>query len=201
MPNWKSVKSINLKSNSYVMSSLEMAFAWIFIRFKPLLIRLFQLVFEMSNVFFGFANFHRCFIAHYFLIVVFLILLIRNDQPFFWGVEVNNAFQSLKVLFMNTPLLIHVDPSKPFVLNMNAFDFIICIILSQLEENNLLHFVDFCSCKYFHAKINYEIYDKKLIAIIDAFKEWCHLLKGAQWRTPNSLRDSNVNPKQKTSEE
>jgi hypothetical protein len=40
MPNWISVNSINLKWNSWVTSSLEMAFACIIIRFTPLLIGL-----------------------------------------------------------------------------------------------------------------------------------------------------------------
>jgi hypothetical protein len=29
-------------------------------------------------------------------------------------------------------------------------------------------------------KINYKIHDKKLLAIMDAFEEWCHLFEGAQ---------------------
>jgi hypothetical protein len=57
MPNWKSVNSINLKWNSWVMSSLKMAFAWILAKFKPLLIKLLQLLFEMSNVFLDLPTF------------------------------------------------------------------------------------------------------------------------------------------------
>ncbi len=53
MPNWKSVNSINLRWNSWVILFLEMAFAWTFVRFKPLWIRLPQLMFGMFNVFLG----------------------------------------------------------------------------------------------------------------------------------------------------
>jgi hypothetical protein len=81
---------------------------------------------------------------------------------------------------MTTPLLIHVDPSKPFVLETNAYDFIVGTVLSQLGKNNLLHLVDFCFHKFFLKDINYNIHDKKFIAIVDAFKKWHHLLKGAQ---------------------
>jgi len=45
-----------------------------------------------------------------------LIRLTKKDQPFFWEVEIENAFQYLKVSSTTTPLLIHADPSKPFVL-------------------------------------------------------------------------------------
>jgi hypothetical protein len=36
--------------------------------------------------------------------------LIKKDQPFSWGVEVENAFQFLKVFFMIAPLLILANP-------------------------------------------------------------------------------------------
>jgi hypothetical protein len=62
-----------------------------------------------------------------------------KDQPFSWGVEVDNAFQSLKVSFMTTPLLIHADLSKLFILEMDTFDFIVGVVLSQLGKKNLLY--------------------------------------------------------------
>jgi hypothetical protein len=86
--------------------------------------------------------------------------LTRKDQPFSWGVEVENAFQYLKASFMIAPLLIHVGPSKPFVLETDAFDFALCVVLSQPKENNLLHPIGFHSHKFSPPKINYEIHDK-----------------------------------------
>jgi hypothetical protein len=105
---------------------------------------------------------------------------IKKDQPFSQRVEAKNAFQFLKASFTIVPLLIHVDPSKPFILEINTFNFAIGAILSQLGKNNFLHHVGFCSRKFSPAEINYEIYDKKLLAIVDAFEEWRHLLEGAQ---------------------
>jgi hypothetical protein len=80
--------------------------------------------------------------------------LIKKDQPFPWGVKVENAFQSLKVFFTIASFLIQTYFSKPFVLETNIFDFAIGDILSQLGENNLLHHVGFHSYKFFHVKIN-----------------------------------------------
>jgi hypothetical protein len=73
----------------------------------------------MFNVFFGLP----IFITHYSTIGTPLTHLTRKDQPFSWGVEVENAFQFLKASFTITTLLIHVDPSKPFVLKTNTLDF------------------------------------------------------------------------------
>jgi hypothetical protein len=53
----KSVDSINLRYNYWVIFFLEMAFAWTFVSFKPLWIRLPQLLFKMLNDFIGSPNF------------------------------------------------------------------------------------------------------------------------------------------------
>ncbi len=92
-----------------------------------------------------------------------LIRLTKKDQPFSWGVEAENAFQYLKASFTSTPLLIHVNPSKPFVLKTNASDFRLRTMFSQLGDGDLLHLIEFCFCKFFLIEINYEIHDKKTI--------------------------------------
>jgi hypothetical protein len=44
--------------------------------------------------------------------VTLLPHLIQKDQSFSWGVEVENAFQSLKSSFTIAPFFIHTNPSK-----------------------------------------------------------------------------------------
>jgi hypothetical protein len=67
----------------------------------------------------------------------------RKDQPFSWGVEVENAFQSLKALFTIAPLFIHVNLAKPFVLETDASNFALGAILSQHGKYNLFHLLVF----------------------------------------------------------
>ncbi len=50
----------------------------------------------------------------------------------------------------------------------------------NLEKDNLLHTIGFRPCKFSFTEINYEIHDKKNLAIVDAFEERCHLLEGIQ---------------------
>jgi len=104
--------------------------------------------------------------------------LTRKYQHFSWGVEVDNVFQYLEASFMIDPLLICANISKPFVLETDAFNFAIGAMFSQLGKNNLLHIV--YSCKFFPIEINYNIHNKELLTIVDAFEEWCHLLEGIQ---------------------
>jgi hypothetical protein len=63
---------------------------------------------------------------------------------------------------------------------MNAFDFVVSVIFSQLGENNIFHLVGFCSHKFSPMEINYKIRDKELLAIVDAFEEWNHLFERVQ---------------------
>jgi hypothetical protein len=81
---------------------------------------------------------------------------------------------------MTPPLLIHLDLSKPFVLEIDVSNFEISAILSQLGKYNFFHPIGFCFCKFFLAEINYKIHDKEVLIIMDTFKEWCHLLEGTQ---------------------
>jgi len=81
---------------------------------------------------------------------------------------------------MTTPFLSHVNPFKPFVLKTDDSNFVVNIVFSQLGEDNLLHLVDFRSCKFSLTKINYNIHDKKLLAIVNAFEEWHHLFESVQ---------------------
>ncbi len=63
---------------------------------------------------------------------------------------------------------------------MDVSNFLIGVVLSQLGEDNLLHLVGFHSSKFSHVEINHKIHDKELLAIVDAFEEWRHLLEGVQ---------------------
>jgi hypothetical protein len=81
---------------------------------------------------------------------------------------------------MIAPLLIYVDPSKPFVIKTDTFGFTLGVVLSQPWDDDLLHFVVFCSLKFFLAKINYKIHDKEFLVIVNAFEKWRHLFEGVQ---------------------
>ena len=89
-----------------------------------------------------------------------------------------NAFQALKQGFTNAPILIHVDLPKSFYLEADASDF--GSISSQYGKDGRLHPIAFQSQKFSAVEINYEIYEKELLAIICAFKELQHFLKDTQ---------------------
>jgi RNase H-like domain found in reverse transcriptase len=72
------------------------------------------------------------------------------------------------------------DQAKPFTVEADASDFAIGAVLSQLDSAGDERPVAFYSRKLAAAEINYEIYDKELLAIVAAFEQWRHYLAGAQ---------------------
>ena len=60
----------------------------------------------------------------------------------------------------------------------DASDYVSEEILSQYDENDVLYSVVYFFKKHSSAEYNYKIYNKELMAIICAFKEWCPELEG-----------------------
>jgi hypothetical protein len=79
----------------------------------------------------------------------------------------------LKKTFTSAPVLLHPDPAKPFTVETDASDFAIGVVLSQPDENGILHPIVFYSWNCTPPDVNYPIYDKELSAIIATFEE-CH---------------------------
>jgi len=64
------------------------------------------------------------------------------------------------------------------VVETDASDFALGCVLSQFKDKRL-HPVAFHSRKLNPAERNYEIHDKELLSILEAFEEWNHYLVGA----------------------
>ena len=60
----------------------------------------------------------------------------------------------------------------------NALDYALAAILSIINKDNEVHPVVFYSCTFTAVKLNYDIYNKELLAIFEAFKIWWHYLEG-----------------------
>jgi hypothetical protein len=82
--------------------------------------------------------------------------------------------------FTSAPILIHPDLAKPFIVETNVSDFALGAILSQFGIDGLLHPFTFYSRKLTNAEINYQVYDKELLAIITTFEQWRPYLARAQ---------------------
>jgi len=132
------------------------------------------------QAFLGFANFYRRFIRDYSKVVRPLTELTKKTEQWSWNTEAVAAFQELNKRFTQAPILTHFDPTRPVILETDASDFAIGAVLSQRDEENRLHPVAFHSRKFQPAEINYDIHDKELLAIVDAFKHSHRYCEGAE---------------------
>jgi len=133
--------------------------------------------------FLGFANFYRRFIKDYSKVVMLLTRMTKKEGgqyvPFVWGPEQQAAFDLLKKAFTSAPILRHFDYDWEIIVETDTSDYVSAGILSQHDDDDVLHPVAFYSKKQSPAECNYEIYDKELMAIIWAFEEWRPHLEGS----------------------
>ena len=129
------------------------------------------------RAFLGFGNFYRRFIRAFSRLAQPLTALTKKGQPFVWTSECQSAFDKMKTAFTTAPVLTHFDFEKDVVIETDASDFVSAGIMSQRDDEGILHPVAYYSKKHSPAECNYDIYDKKLMAVVWAFEEWrCYLI-------------------------
>ncbi len=94
-----------------------------------------------------------------------------------WTEKAEKAFKKLKKLFISQSILIMFESEKFIMLKMNASDEAIKTCISQSDDKRRLHSITYYNCKLTVAELNYEIHDKKLLVIVDFFKQWRVYLK------------------------
>ena len=129
---------------------------------------------KVKNIqsFLGFANFYCWFIFNYLDIVIPLTCLTQKDIPWKFDSFCQDAFNSLKKTFIFTSILTYWIPDAQLIVETDASDYALAAILSIVNIDNEVHPVAFHSHTFTAAKLNYDIYDKELFAIFEAFKIW-----------------------------
>ncbi|QRW22891.1 Transposon Tf2-7 polyprotein [Rhizoctonia solani] len=128
--------------------------------------------------FLGFINFYRRFIHNFSKLAQPLYQLLQKNIPWEWGERQEVSFKALKQALIESPVLIQPNPYKEFFLECDASDFATGAVLNQKGSDDKLHPVAFLSKSLAPAERNYDIFDKELLAVVRALKEWRHLLEG-----------------------
>ena len=137
---------------------------------------------KIKNIqsFLGFTNFYRCFILHYSDIAVLLTHLTHKGCGWDFSNKCHSAFNTLKKAFTTTPVLTHWIPGSPLIIKMDMSDYTLTAILSTVSlMDNEVHPIAFHSCTFTPPELNYDVHDKELLTIFEAFKIWHHYLKGS----------------------
>ena len=107
----------------------------------------------------GFGNFYQKFIRGFSHLAQPLNQLLKKDQPFIWTNEAQKAFDDMKKRFMEEPVLIMPDQTKPFQIKCDASKWASGAVLMQLDVNGDRHPCAFISRTFSPTERNYEIYD------------------------------------------
>ncbi len=127
--------------------------------------------------FIDFCNFYWCFIKNFSKIVHSMIQLTQKKIIFEWNEVCQTAFNHMKKCIIETFILRHFNQTCDFILEINLFNYVNDEVLSQYDDEDVLHSIVFYSKNMFSVECNYEIYDKKLLIIIWAFEHWQLKLK------------------------
>jgi len=84
----------------------------------------------------------------------------------------------LKGQFTREPVLTAPDLDKKIRMEVDTSDYAMSGVLSMEYEDGLWKPVAFLSKSLNETERNYEIHDKKMLAIIKRLENWRHLLKG-----------------------
>ncbi len=124
-----------------------------------------------------FVNFYRRFIKNFSKLVKSFTQLTRKNMSFVWNEICVQAFNNLKKQVSSVSVLRHFDLKRQAILKIDASNYVKGEILSQYDDERVLHSMTFYSKSMILAEINYHIYDKKLLVIIQCFKHWRFELK------------------------
>ncbi len=86
-------------------------------------------------------------------------------------------FDHMKKWMTEASILRHFNQNRKTILETDSFNYVNDDILSQYNDEETLHLMIYYSKNLSLAECNYEIYDKKLLAIICVFEHWWSELK------------------------
>ena len=88
--------------------------------------------------FIGLCNYYRRFVKNFSAIAKPLHMLTKKGKKFIWTTDCDSAFSILKKRLTTSPVLLHPDNTKPFIVECDASNFAVGAVLSQYDNENRL---------------------------------------------------------------
>ena len=135
----------------------------------------------------GLFSYYRRFIPNFSTVAKPLVVLTEKNQPFKWGATQQAAFDRLKELFGEAPILAHPRSDGDFILDTDASNEGIGAVLSQIQDGEE-RVIAFASKTLSRAERNYCITRRELLAVVVFCEQFKHFLVGRKFevRTDNS---------------
>ncbi|GJS54474.1 reverse transcriptase domain-containing protein, partial [Tanacetum coccineum] len=125
--------------------------------------------------FLGLAGYYRRFIANFSKIAKPLTSLTQKNQKYVWGMEQEEAFQTLKNNLCDAPILMLPDGVEDFVVYCDASNQGLGCVLMQRGK-----VIAYASRQLKIHEKNYTTHDLELGAVVFALKTWRHYLYGTK---------------------
>ncbi|KAI2657474.1 Transposon Tf2-9 polyprotein [Labeo rohita] len=136
--------------------------------------------------FLGFANFYRRFIRNFSQLAAPLTALTSTKTPFRWSSAADAAFAKLKGCFVSAPILVAPDPSRQFVVEVDASEVGVGAVLSQRSSaDGKMHPCAYFSHRLSPAERNYDIGNRELLAVKLALKVF---VSAVTWEIESKVR-------------
>ncbi|MBW0571619.1 hypothetical protein O181_111334 [Austropuccinia psidii MF-1] len=115
--------------------------------------------------FLGFADFYCCFIKNHSKTISSLTKLLNKYSNFPLNEETHTQSHQSEEAFTTTPMLSHLNPTLPTIVETSSSDYSLGAVLSQISDSGKNH-IAFYSNKHIPEELNYEINDKELLGMV-----------------------------------
>lgn len=134
---------------------------------------------KQVRFFFGLIGYYWKFVFNFFIIVVFLIDLIKKGvlNKFEWKIEQENLFKCLKFMLFFSLIFRLLDLMKLFILRIDVFNYGIGVVLMQ-EYDVYKYFVVYVSWKLLEREQCYLVVEKECFVIVWVLKKFYLYLYG-----------------------
>src|SRR5882724_8410963 len=120
--------------------------------------------------FLSFAKIYHHLIYGYSGITVPLTCLTHKGTPWHFSDEFHSAFEVLKKAFTTALVLTHWIPDTQITIETDASDYGFAAFLSIMTPDGKLHPIAFHSQTVSALELNYDVHNKELLMIFEAFK-------------------------------
>ena len=117
--------------------------------------------------FLGFVGYYRRFCPDFVTIARLLNILRSKETKFQWGAPEEAAFQWLKTLLIEAPVLTYPDPSRQYILDTDASNKTAGAVLSQIVKGEEC-VVAYYSKTFSLPQRNYCVTRRELLAVVMA---------------------------------
>ncbi|CDH61371.1 retrotransposon ty3-gypsy subclass [Lichtheimia corymbifera JMRC:FSU:9682] len=135
--------------------------------------------------FVGLGSHYRRFIRNFAAIASPLTDLTKGTgtktRAIIWSDECQQAFDKIKSLITQAPILASPDDSKPYIIETDACDYGVGAVLLQKGSDGIAHPIAFESKKLSKEERSYPAQERELLAILHALRTWRCFIEGRSY--------------------